>query len=114
MILNDYEEMLLKHAARLEITTITSILANKNKYPETSVAKFENGLHVLTSALQRIDDCLVVEFDDEESYHLRYAIALRLRALMDGLLSDELMTDEHYDMFESEVNTLLKLYKILQ
>ena len=114
MYLQENEKNILIHAICLEMNSLTTILAEKNNCPSESIARFENRLNVLTSALQQLNDFIIIEFDEIQSYHIRYAIALRLTALMDGLLSDELMTDIYFDLFKDEVYTLLNLYKRLQ
>lgn len=117
MFLSAYEKTLLNKTISMEIDTIKSILVDNSstgKLPQESIAHFENGLYILSNVLQHIDNYYIVEFDEEQSYHIRYAIALHLRTLMDALRSDELMTDEIYEVFSDAVNTLLILYKRLQ
>ena len=117
MFLSNYERDLLSLTVSMEMDTIESILTKNemaNELPEESITRFENGLLVLSITLRKINTYHIVEFDEEQSYHIRHAIALHLRALMEALLSDEPMTDEDCNALSDAVNTLLFLHKRLQ
>lgn len=118
MYLSIYERILLSQSIGYELDTIETILSNNTSRHELTpenIAHFENGKRVLSAVLQQINtNFFAVDFDDEQLYHLRYAVALQLEALMDALLADEPMSPDEYEILSDAVNTLLLFYQRFQ
>ena len=118
MYLSIYERALLSQSIGYELDTIETILSNSTSARELTpenIAHFEHGKLVLSAALQQINtNFFSVIFDDEQLYHIRYAVALHLKALMDALRADEPMSPDEYETLSDAVNTLLLFYQRFQ
>lgn len=117
MYISDSAFTTLSQTLNLYLSTLEDTLASdtamQTMTPEC-IEQTEFGVRVIYSALHKINEDIVADFEEIERIYIQHAITLHMDALTNSLRSDEVMTKAEYETCIDTMHTLLQLHQYFQ